>query len=241
VIGSFGFAAGFGVYIAAAAGAFVLLARFKSAPSTRAPGAPMLGTYLMLLRKRPIYFGMMCAYLSAIPFSLSQSFFPILLVERGYASDATGWVVALRALGSIAAGMAIAKYVRSVAHRGVPMVSGLAIAGCLAILPIFVNPALTGFFMLGIGLGSGVMTVYFQLLVSELSTPTQRGSALALGAMGYSLSHLTTPLLMGALKDALGIVNAFYTMGAIAVIWTLALLPVHRWAFGTRPPGTTAA
>jgi hypothetical protein len=75
------------------------------------------------------------------------------------------------------------------------------------------------------------MTLYFQLLISDLSAPSERGAALALGGLGWGLSHLTTPMLMGAMKDAFGIVPAFHAIGAVAVLWALALYPLHRWAF----------
>jgi MFS family permease len=90
--------------------------------------------------------------------------------------------------------------------------------------------------LLLLGFGSGVMTLYFQLLISELSTIEARGSALALGGLGWGLSHLSTPLLMGVLKDAFGIETAFYAMGAVATAWALMLAPLHAWAFRDGKP-----
>jgi hypothetical protein len=55
---------------------------------------------------------------------------------------------------------------------------------------------------------------------------------MALAGMGWSVSHLSTPILMGWLKDAYGIHTAFYVLGALAFLVSLALLPAHRWARG---------
>jgi MFS family permease len=100
----------------------------------------------------------------------------------------------------------------------------------------FHHPVPVSALLLIVGFGSGVMTLYFQLLISDLSTIEARGSALALGGLGWGLSHLSTPLLMGVLKDAYGIETAFYAMGVVATAWALALAPLHAWAFRDGKP-----
>lgn len=232
IIAAWGYLAGFAVFIAGAAIAFAMLLAFRAPPRPTGAPAPILATYRALLSKRSIYFAMACAYLSAVPFSLSQSFFPILFVDAGYSSDSAGTIVALRALGAIAAGLVIGRFVRDVRRYRVPVIAGLVTGASIVLVPLFTTePWLVACFMLGLGLGGGVMTIYFQVLVAEVSSTTQRGSAVALGAFGFSISHLSTPLIMGALKDAYGIAIAFNAIGIIACLWALALIPVHRWAF----------
>jgi MFS family permease len=94
----------------------------------------------------------------------------------------------------------------------------------------FRNPAAIALFLLGVGLGSGIMTIYFQVLVSAISTGETRGSAMALAGLGWSISHISAPLIMGWLKDSYGIHAAFYIVGAFAFLYSFALLPAHRWA-----------
>jgi MFS family permease len=211
------------------AGAFML---GFSVPHTAPAGerTSIAGAYAPLLRRRAIYYAVACAYVSALPFSLSLSFYPILLAAQGYTSDATGWMIALRGVGSVAAGFVAGRTVRHTADARVPLVAGLMVAASVLLIGAVRDPVLISTFLFGVGLGSGVMTLYFQLLISDLSAPSERGAALALGGLGWGLSHLTTPLLMGALKDGLGIVPAFYALGALAVVWTAALYPLHRWA-----------
>ena len=85
--------------------------------------------------------------------------------------------------------------------------------------------------MAAVGLASGIMTLFFQMLISEISSIDNRGSALALGGLGWGLSHFSTPLAMGYLKDHLGLLPAFYCIGGFAFLWSLCLIPMHRWAF----------
>jgi MFS family permease len=96
---------------------------------------------------------------------------------------------------------------------------GVAVAAAVGLLPAVNHVLPIAFWMLVIGVGSGAMTLYFQITISEVSLAEERGSALALGGLGWSASHLSTPLMMGFLSDRYDIVTAFYFM--------------RRWAFAS--------
>ena len=235
----FGFATGF--WLVAVFGgvlSFALLSAF-AAPAPRPAAAappPIFAAYAALARRPSIWFALMCAYVSALPFSLSFSFYPLLLVSQGFASDGAGWMLAVRAVGAVFAGTTAARYVRKVSARGIPFTAALAVALSVLFVAAFDHAVPIAALLFLVGFGSGVMTLYFQLLISDLSSSETRGSALALGGLGWGLSHLTTPLIMGALKDTLGIEAGFYAMGAIAIAWAAALPPMQAWAFrGGRP------
>jgi MFS family permease len=121
--------------------------------------------------------------------------------------------------------------VRRVADRSIPVATALSVGLAVLGAAAFHHPLPVSALLLVVGFGSGVMTLYFQLLISDLSAIEARGSALALGGLGWGLSHLSTPLVMGALKDALGLETAFYAMGVVATAWALMLAPLHAWAF----------
>ena len=187
--------------------------------------------YAQLVRLRVIPFAIMCAYISALPFSLSFSFYPILFVDYGYTSDATGAMLALRGIGSALAGLVIARYLDYSAKLAVPLACAVATAVSVGLVASAREAWMVGLLMVAVGLASGIMTLFFQMLISEISSVDNRGSALALGGLGWGLSHFSTPLIMGYLKDHLGILPAFYILGGFAFVWGLALVPMHRWAF----------
>ena len=187
--------------------------------------------YAKLVRLRVIPFAIMCAYISALPFSLSFSFYPILLTEYGYAADATGAMLALRAIGSAMAGLVIARYLDFSAKLAVPLACAIATALSVGLIAAAPEAWAIGLLMAAVGLASGIMTLFFQMLISEISSIDNRGSALALGGLGWGLSHFSTPLAMGYLKDHFGILPAFYVLGGFAFLWSLCLIPMHRWAF----------
>jgi len=244
VIAQWGFRAGFWIMAGIGFLSFlfsIFIEHPRSGPgpahSARSALVAVFSIYGALLKRRAIYFAMLCAYLSALPFSLSVSFYPILLVEQGFSSEATGWLLALRAAGSIAAGVALVHLVRHAAARMPPFAAAVLSAVCVGLAALFPHPLWAGLFLVGLGVGSGLMTVYFQIVISSSSPAEQRGSAMALGGMGFGLSNLSTPLIIGALTDIYGIRVAFCTLGVIVLLVALALPAAQRWAFrgGEKP------
>lgn len=202
----------------------------SSPPKAHTTRHPLAG-YLPLLRRRIIVYTMMCAYLSALPFSLTMSFYPLLLAEFGHGAGASGVLLGLRAAGSILASLLTARFVRSGPQTLWPVTCGLAVAASIGFVPIVNHVVPIAFWMLVVGAGTAAMTLYFQITISEASTSAERGSALALGGLGWSVSHLSTPLLMGFLADRFGIVVGFYVLGGFALACALLIAGTRRWAF----------
>jgi predicted MFS family arabinose efflux permease len=213
-----------------AAGA-CLLAFDAPRPRPSGPRTPLFAAYARLARRRSIYYAVLCAYVSGLPLSMSMSFYPILLATHGFSSEASGWLIALRGVGSVTAGFVAGRYVTRTADPRAPLAGALAVAVSVLLVAAWPHAAPISLFLFAVGVGSGVLTLYFQLLISDLSAPGERGAALALGGLGWGLSHLTTPLIMGALQDAFGIVAAFEAVGVLSIAWSAALWPLHRWAF----------
>jgi MFS family permease len=203
-------------------------------PKPATPGRHVLASYGPLLRHRIIHYSILCAYISALPFSLSISFYPLLLAHYGYSEETSGVLLALRALGSIAAGLIAARFVRTGPQTLWPAICALVVAAAIGLLPVLNHVAPIAFWMILVGVGSGAMTLYFQITISEASRPEERGSALALGGMGWSVSHLTTPLVAGFLADRYGIVTGFYALGAFSVLCALLIAWARHWAFERR-------
>jgi MFS family permease len=108
------------------------------------------------------------------------------------------------------------------------------VAAAVGLVPTVNHIAPIAFWMLVVGAGTAAMTLYFQITIAEASRQEERGSALALGGLGWSVSHLTTPLVMGFLADRYGIVTGFYVLGAFALACAAAIAAMRRWAFAKR-------
>lgn len=230
-----GFRATFAVLAASALVAFLLAFGTRQAATRAAPpGRSVLAGYLPLLRRPVILYSVVCAYVSALPFSLSISFYPLLLAYYEYSEAASGVLVSLRAVGSIAASLLVARFVRTGPETLWPVFCALIVAAAVGLLPAINHAAPIAFWLLLVGAGSAAMTLYFQITISEASRPEERGSALALGGLGWSVSHLSTPLVMGELADRFGIVHGFYAIALFAVACAVAIAFLRQWAFRRR-------
>jgi len=227
-----GFTVTFGVLAALAVAALLLGLRTPSNARHLSGGQPPLfANYRLLIRMPVLLYGVMCAYLSALPFSLSLSFYPLLLQYLGFGEEASGVLLALRALGGIGAGLLIARFVRTGPGSLWPVVSGAFVSAGVGLQPLFSHWATVGTLMFALGIGSGLMTVYFQVTLAELVAPEMRGSAMALGGVGWGVSHITTPLVMGLCADRFGIPSGFYVLGTASLVVVGLVAVLRTWAF----------
>jgi len=226
-----GFNVTFGTLAALAAGAFVLGLRTPKTPRAPVLGQSLFGNYRVLIRMPVLFYGVMCAYLSALPFSLSLSFYPLLLQYLGFGEEASGLLLALRAVGGIGAGLLIARFVRTGPGSLWPIVSGAFVSAGVGLQPLFGHWASVGALMFALGVGSGLMTVYFQVTLAALVKPEMRGSAMALGGVGWGVSHITTPLVMGLMADRYGIPSGFYVLGVASLVVVGLVAVLRNWAF----------
>jgi MFS family permease len=204
-------------------------------------GRGLFANYRTLLGMRILYYAVMCAYLSALPFSLSMSFYPLLLQYLGFGAEASGVLLALRALGAIGAGLAVAKFVATGPASPWPVIAGLSVAVAVGLMPLVAHWAAVGAFLLAVGAGASLLTIYFQVTVAEVVAEEMRGSAMALGSLGYAISHISTPLIMGLLADRYGIVSGFYVLGVMALATLVVLAFLRQWAFARTKLGERLA
>src|SRR6185436_6241798 len=125
VLAAAGFKVTFLVLTAVSALAFGAGFATPASPPRRGHAAthPFAG-YLPLLRKRIMAYSMLCAYLSALPFSLAVSFYPLLLVHFGHEEGTSGVLLSLRAVGSILASLTVGRMVRTGPRTLWPVASG---------------------------------------------------------------------------------------------------------------------
>lgn len=232
LLSSAGFLTAFGVLAGMGLAAFLAGLGTEAKPRHSPPaGRHVLASYVPLLRNRVVHYSILCAYLSALPFSLSVSFYPLLLAQFGYQAASSGILLALRALGAIGAGLIVGRFVRTGPETLWPVICGLAVAAAVGFMPLVNHVAPIGFWLLIVGIGSAAMTLYFQITISEASRVEERGSALALGGLGWSVSHFSTPLVMGFLADRFGIVAGFHVIGVLAFACALLIAWTRKWAF----------
>ena len=233
VIAWSGYRAGFGAMVTAGLLALLLNQLHKTAAviARAGPQITAIGKYRELLGNRAIRLSMFCAYISALPISLLVSFYPILLTHNGLDSQIAGTLLSFRGVGAIAAGFVVGKLVRDYRQIRVALSSSIAVGLSVLLTTTVSLPMLIALFMFTLGAGSAIITNYAYTVIRERSAEEVRGSATGLFNVGFGISHLTTPFVIGLLRDVIGIENAFYIMGGFTLLCGLALIPIHRWAF----------
>ncbi len=223
----------FGFWAMAAAGLVALLLnqmiRFGSAARKRTHSA--YAVYRQLLAKRPIVFSMACAYVFALPVALSLSFYPILFDFQKIDTSISGLLISTRGIGSIVAGFFVWRLVKTVPMMAPPVGAAIAIGASVLLTAAMTQPLPIGFFMFTLGVGAAILNVYTHMMIRSVTTDDIRGSALALFNVGFGISLLTTPAMMGILTDWIGVDAAFYASGAFTVLCGLLMIPMQRWAF----------
>jgi len=226
-----GFDMSFAALAATGLGSLVLGAGTPQQPRKSPSGQSLFGNYRVLMRMPLLYYGAVCAYLSALPFSLSMSFYPLLLKHLEFGAEASGVLLALRAVGGISAGLLVARFVNTGPGSPWPVIAGALVAVAVGLQPLVSHWSTVGAFLFALGVGSSIMTIYFQVTMAEVVAPEMRGSAMALGGLGWGLSHLTTPLVMGFLADRFGIVAGFYALGGLSLGVVALIAALRRRAF----------
>ena len=187
----------------------------------------MFSSFLPLLKTRRIYYALICAYICAQPVSLGQSFLPLLFEHAGFPPDEIGPILSLRAVGATFAALMLARIIGS--GRG-PILAALGactIGFGLIVTAQVEGPQVVIVAMSFIGVAAGLLLLFYQLLVTELSHGGNRGTALAIAGSGWSLSHLSAPFIVGSIAESVGLEQAFVYWGGFLVLLGLLMVPLN--------------
>ena len=226
----FGYGGTFAVFAGIAGIALLAAACLPKVARPASHGAALGAHFGPLFRRRAIWFSLLTSFLCAQPVSLAQSFFPILLRDLGFGEGAIGPLMALRPLGAAAATLLLARALGSRAGLPLAVGAGVALATLLYAAPLGAWLPTTSALLALIGVASGMLLLYYQLIVATAAPPEARGSALAIGGMGWGLSHLTGPFFIGVIAQQLGLPAAIQCWAGFTLLLALALLPAYRWA-----------
>lgn len=219
-----------------------LLAGLGLAPTTsggRTHSAAMFGNFARVLRNRRVYFCLFCAFIVAQPLSICQSFYPLLLQSLGFNEALIGPMLALRPVGMVLAMLFLARAAGSSNAFTVALGSSGAIAVALFAAPMFAEIVPAALIVLAFGAGPALLMVYYQMVCSDATDISMRGTALAFTGMGWSLAHLCGPVLMGFIIEWHDIATAFVIWGFVLLGMLVALALVRQWAFSV--PAATHA
>jgi MFS family permease len=206
-------------------------------PRTKNRQAIMVGFKELgqVARHKPLYLAGICAITAALPMSLVGSFYPVYLNSLGIQDGMIGLITSLKAMGTVTAGLLVARYLDRVNVVVSYTISLVLVGVTLIMIQMFSAVPLLAVTIVFTGLGAGVSSILYQSLTTKYSTDENRGSAMAFTTNFWSLSHLVTPVLFGAITQYIGLSYSFIIAGTAILVLGLTGTLAFRWFTAGEP------
>jgi len=171
-----------------------------------------------LVRYPRVWLGIFSSFGAALPSTLTQSLFPVYLSQLNYGEQWIGLTVSGRGVGTVAIVLILGPLITP------PRLMGFFFLGTTG-LGIFVASSglleelyLLGPCIIAVGAAGGVLDLWYQVQATELSEARDRSMALATTSLGWPLSLIIAPLLLGWLADMMGFQFTFVVTGLFFVL-----------------------
>jgi len=193
---------------------FVLRRAEQAAPPLRRLPDPGVASLRTLLRNPGILRAILVGTAVIVTVDLLSSFVPVWAVENGIPADVVGWLLALRALFTIAGRFGSARLVARFGRKTLLIVTlSLAVlalvllpfAGVWAALPI----------MAGLGIGLGLPQPLTLVWMSNLAPPQARGAVFGARMAVNKLGQVSLPVVVATLAGPVGVFPMFWATAAI--------------------------
>ncbi len=170
------------------------------------------------VRYPQVWLGIFASFAAALPPTLTQSLYPVYLAQLGYGEQWIGLTVSGRALGTVAVVLILGSMIKPPRLMGFFAIGtaglGIFLAGSGLLEQIF----LLGSCIVALGVASGVMDLWYQVQATELSEAKDRSMAMASTGLGWPLSLIIAPLLLGWLADIKGFPFTFVVTGIFFLV-----------------------
>lgn len=196
----------------------ILLSSLLIDSSARVAGERPTGVAATLLRDKRIRGAIIVSGIVMAAVDITLIYLPALGREVGLSAAFVGWVLAVRAVASMAVRVVTSRVVRAVGRRGV-LLTGIA-TSALALATIAFWPThvvlLLGAVVLGAGLG--VCQPVTMAAVADLAPPGQRGTAMTLRLLGNRLGVVVLPVSVGAVAASAGASGVLIATAAVLCV-----------------------
>jgi MFS family permease len=160
--------------------------------------------------------------------AVQSSFYPLWLKDMGITGTAIGTLISISSIGAAFFSLLTAR-----ATRYVPSFWVLLLSLWAGIVLISVTPLLGSYVVLAVALflrsgANGLAQPLVITLVLRGAGSARQGKAIGLRGTANRIASIISPILMGALVQALGLEKGFYAIGALASL-VMAALGIFLW------------
>lgn len=227
----FGYAAAFGAALAFSAVGLVVLGLKDSAAAgavkTTLSLAGELHRVRNFLQNAEVRTVLLFAFVVMFAVSLRSSFLPVFLKSHGLRDSGVGLLLALFAAASISIRLFFGYLANRLTRR---TLVGLAIAAMVlgvGLVPML--PSALGYtaVLLIFGLGFGLSQPLSMVMMSDLTGVQQGGMGMGLRLTAIMAANLTSPVLLGLVAEAAGLVLVFFIAAALVGIFGFVVVVKH--------------
>ena len=179
------------------------------------------------VRYPQVWIGIFASFTAALPSTLTQSLFPVYLSQLNYGEQWIGLTVSGRALGTIVIVLILGPLITAPRLMGFFALGmagmGAFVAGSGLMQELyFIAPCIVA-----VGAAGGVLDLWYQVQATELSEARDRSMAMATTSLGWPLSLIITPLLLGWLADTKGFQFTFVVTGVFFLLVAVGSRLLH--------------
>lgn len=170
----------------------------------------------------PIRGVLMSGFVAMYVISIKNTFYPLLLQDRGVDLPLIGVLLSLMGVASLAVRMCLPALLRTIGPSAVLSLGSLVGIAGISVTPWLLHPVLLVVAAVLTGAGYGSNPPVAMQLLGEHSAQSNRGLTMGLRAASSRLAQVVQPVVFGTLAAATGIALAFTISGAALAALALA-------------------
>ncbi|MEJ8569998.1 MFS transporter [Microbaculum marinum] len=170
--------------------------------------------------KRPVMaFVMACTFIRLGGVGMVESFFPVLVQERGLSAATVGILFAIGNFAGSPSSLLANRWVLICGSARMALILSVAVStACLVAVPFLSQVWLLTVAMAGYGFGVGIsMPVIFALLSQDVA-PEQQGMTAGIRTTANRLAAFVVPVAVGLLAEFAGVSTAFWMAGLVLLV-----------------------
>src|SRR5262249_4317254 len=175
-----------------------------------------IGRFLV---QRHVWLTVSASSAASLPSVMSQSMYPLYLAFAGYREQWIGTLSALRTVGPILIGFALASLI-TMPRRAQIYALGMAGVGSFLVVSGGVqNASAIAVAIVVTGCAGSFMDLLYQVEATEFSHAGDRTIAMAVSGLGWIICPLVIPLIMGWLAENYGFQVSFAIAGLLFIFF----------------------